>query len=122
MAKIERFEDLECWKESRILVKQIFTVCRDNKMDNDFDTKGQLRRAALSIMNNIAEGFGRFSNKQFIQFLGYSEGSATETKSMFYVLNDMEYVERKKIKEMHNQVDKTRKLTLGLLKYLRTRE
>ncbi len=122
MAKIERFEDLECWKEARILVKQVFTVLRDNKMDNDFDTKSQLRRATLSIMNNIAEGFGRYSNKQFLLFLNYSEGSATETKSMLYVLEDMEYVEKEKIKKMHNQVDKTRKLTLGLLKYLRTRK
>jgi len=90
-------------------------------MDNDNDTKSQLRRATLSIMNNIAEGFGRISNKEFIRFLGFSEASAAEVKSILYVLEDMEYVEKEKIKEYHNQVDKTRKLVLGLIRYLRTK-
>ena len=118
MAKIEKFEDLDCWKESRILVKNIYSNLNQNNII-DYDTKSQLRRATLSIMNNIAEGFGRYSNKEFIRFLEYSSSSAAEVKSMIYVLEDLNYSDAKYLKEIHNQIDKTRKLVLGLIRYLK---
>ena len=69
MAKVERFEDLVCWQEARKLVKEIYLISEEGKLSRDFDTKSQLKRAALSSMNNIAEGFGKFSNREFIHFL-----------------------------------------------------
>ena len=121
MAKIEKFEDLDCWKESRILVKNIYSNLNQNNLI-DYDTKSQLRRATLSIMNNIAEGFGRYSNKEFIRFSEYSSSSAAEVKSMIYVLEDLNYSDSEYLKEIHDQIDKTRKLVLGLIRYLKNRK
>ena len=73
-------------------------------------------------MNNIAEGFGRYSNKEFIRFLEYSSSSAAEVKSMIYVLEDLNYSDAEYLKEIHNQIDKTRKLVLGLIRYLKNRK
>jgi four helix bundle protein len=86
MAKVERFEDLKCWQDARVLVKEIYLLSERGRLAKDFDTRRQLRRAALSVMNNIAEGFGRFSNKEFIRFLDMSNNSAAEVKSILYVL------------------------------------
>lgn len=121
MAKIERFEELDCWKEARVLVKLIYQECDRGKLARDFDTKSQLKRAALSIMNNIAEGFARKSNKEFIRFLDFSNASAAEVKSMLYILEDVNYLEARIIEDYHNRVDTTRKLILGLIRYLRTK-
>jgi four helix bundle protein len=68
MPKVERFEELNCWKAARILVKEVYMTCDTGVLSKDFDTRSQLKRASLSIMNNIAEGFGRFSNREFIRF------------------------------------------------------
>ena len=116
MSKITRFEELECWKASRVLVKSIFRKSESFKRDQA--TCIQLRRAAISIMNNIAEGFGRFSNKDFVRFLQYSSSSANEVKSMLYLLEDIKYLSLDDLKQLHAQVDKVRNLTLGLIRYL----
>ncbi|WP_420580867.1 four helix bundle protein [Reichenbachiella sp.] len=121
MAKIEKFEDLECWKEARILVKQVFLEVQDNNKV-DWDTKSQVRRATLSIMNNIAEGFGRYSDKEFIRFLEYSSSSAAEVRSMLYVFEDLNFTDLEKLKTIQVQLNKTRKLTLGLIRYLKNKK
>ena len=69
MSKITRFEDLKCWMAARKLVKEVYGVSETGKLVKDFDTKSQFKRAVLSTMNNIAEGFGKFSNKEFIRYL-----------------------------------------------------
>ena len=121
MAKIEKFEDLECWKEARILVKQVFLEVQDNNKV-DWDTKSQVRRATLSIMNNIAEGFGRYSDKEFIRFLEYSSSSAAEVRSMLYVFEDLNFTDLEKLKTIQVQLNKTRILTLGLIRYLKNKK
>jgi len=65
MAKVDKFEDLECWKSARQLVKMVYQFSETGKLAKDFSTKDQIRRASLSTMNNIAEGFGRHGNKEF---------------------------------------------------------
>jgi four helix bundle protein len=80
MAKVERFEELKCWQAARELVKLVHLVCDEGKLGKDFDTKSQIRRAALSVMNNIAEGFGRGSEKEFIRFLEIAQSPAMEVK------------------------------------------
>ena len=119
MNRINRFEDLDCWQEARKTVKMLFLESTKGPLSKDHDTKSQLRRAALSIMNNIAEGFARKSKKEFMRFLDYAEGSAAEVKSMLYVLEDIKYLDSDTLQEYHHQIDTTRKLTLGLLRYLR---
>ena len=104
MSKIERFEDLNCWKESRKLVKMVFLTCRREELKHDYDLVRQLKSASLSIMNNIAEGFGRKSDREFIRFLDFSEGSAQEVRSMTYVLIDLEYIDEKEFKILQAQV------------------
>ena len=121
MGKIENFEELNCWKKARELVKLIYLECDSGKLAKDFDTKSQFKRAALSIMNNIAEGFSRKSDKEFIRFLEYSESSAAEVKSMLYVLQDINYFSSDKASTYHNQVTEVRKLILGLIRYLRSK-
>ncbi|MDN5203157.1 four helix bundle protein [Fulvivirgaceae bacterium BMA10] len=118
MGKIERFEDLECWKSARELVKTIFVLSDTGKLNQDFETSRQLRRASLSIMNNIAEGFGRLSNKDFRRFLDIAVGSAFEVKSIIYVLEDLKYISNEEIQELHNKVNKTINQTIGLIRYL----
>jgi four helix bundle protein len=90
---IQRFEDLVVWKESRTLCTEIYSIFRDSK---DYSFKDQIQRAAVSIMNNIAEGFDRSritkDNKQFISFLNIANGSCGEVKSMLYLAQDLEYL------------------------------
>lgn len=119
MAKIERFEDLECWKAARELVNFVYEVSETGKLKRDFDTKSQFRRATLSVMNNIAEGFTRFSPKEFMRFLDIARSSAGEVKSMIYILDDQNYISKDDIQLLHEKTDKASKLTLGMLRYLR---
>ncbi|RAW01412.1 four helix bundle protein [Pseudochryseolinea flava] len=91
------------------------------KLKTDFDTRSQIKRAALSTMNNIAEGFGRYSAKDFIRFLDTSQSSAQEVSSILYVLEDLQYVSGKRIETARSIVEETKSLTLGLIKYLRTK-
>ena len=90
--KVNSFEDLQVWKDSRILVKSIYQITSDGKFSKDFGLREQIQRASVSIMNNIAEGFERNNNKEYIKFLGYSKGSAGEVRSMLYVATDLGYI------------------------------
>jgi four helix bundle protein len=122
MAKIEKFEDLVCWQKSRELVKAVYIMSMKGKLKTDFELRAQLRRAALSTMNNIAEGFSRFSKKEFIRFLDFSASSAGEVKSMLYVLEDLEYVTEEELSKVRLLTEETRNITLALLKYLVNRK
>ena len=122
MSKIEKFEDLECWRQSRILVNYIFPLSNRTTFSKDFDLKSQMRRSALSIMNNIAEGFDRNSNAEFIYFLNISCGSCGEIRSMSYVLLDNKYINQDEFKELQDKILNTNKLVKGLIKYLRRRK
>ena len=86
--KIEKFEDIESWKEARLLVRDVYkqlAVCKD------LGFKDQMQRAAISIMSNIAEGFDRASNREFVQFLVIARGSVSEVKSQAYAGLDIGY-------------------------------
>ncbi len=118
MSKITSFEDLDCWKASRELVKDIFLLSKKGELNRDFDTKSQLRRAALSVMNNIAEGFGRYSRNDFRRFLEISKGSLFEVKSILYVLEDIEYFEKGDLIPFHEKVNIIEKILKGLINKL----
>ena len=101
--KVNSFEDLQVWKDSRILVKSIYQLTSDGKFSKDFGLREQIQRASVSIMNNIAEGFERNNNKEYIKFLGYSKGSAGEVRSMLYVATDLGYISQDSY-NMHYQM------------------
>lgn len=90
--QIKQFEDLKVWKTSRVFVKECYQLAAKPKIKNDFGFKDQFQRAAVSIMNNIAEGFERKSNKESIRFLILSKGSAEEVRSLLYVALDLKYI------------------------------
>jgi four helix bundle protein len=121
MSKVTRFEDLKCWQLSRELVRIVFTACDDGKLAKDFDTKSQIRRAALSVMNNIAEGFGRYSNREFVRFLDFAQSSSIEVKSITYALEDMSYLSQDTIILIREKCEETKNSILAFIKYLRAK-
>lgn len=121
MSKIDRFEDLDCWKKSRELVNLIFDICENQIKNKDFSTQDQIKRAALSTMNNIAEGFGRYSNKEFIRFLEYSASSSMEIRSMLYILSDRKYIDENEFEKCYKLTNDLTNTTLGLIRYLKTK-
>ena len=92
MAKIKKFEDIESWKRARKLTKDVYTVTAQDKFQRDFGLKDQIRRAAVSILSNIAEGFERGGDKEFLQFLAIAKGSSGEVRAQLYVALDLEYI------------------------------
>ncbi len=117
--KIARFEDLLCWQEARMLVNMVYGAIRNTSdFQKDFRLSGQITAAAVSSMSNIAEGFSRRSNKEFIQYLFISKSSATEVQSEAYVALDQKYVSQEVFEEIYNQAEKVSKLTSGFITYL----
>ncbi len=121
MSKVDRFEDLDCWKKSRELVNVIFDIWENQMKNKYFSTQDQIKRAAISTMNNIAEGFGRYSNKEFIRFLEYSAASSMEVRSMLYVLIDRKYIDEIAFEKCYQLVIDHTNITLGLIRYLKTK-
>ena len=121
MAKVESFEELDCWKSAKELTIQIYKICDDTKFKNEFFAKDQLKRAALSSMNNIAEGFGRFSNKEFIRFLNISTASLDEVHSMVLLYFELGFISEPDKSKAIETLKKSKHQTLGFIKYLRTK-
>lgn len=92
---VKNFEELEIWKEARRLTQEIYQLTRDSRFSRDFGLSSQIQRAAISIMSNIAEGFERGGNPEFIQFLYVAKGSCGEVRSQVYVALDQKYIDQK---------------------------
>lgn len=92
MPTISRFEDLEIWKMAREQANEIFILNKDGEFAKDYSLKNQINAAAGSVMDNIAEGFERFSNKEFAQFLIIAKGSNGEVRSQLYRASDRKYI------------------------------
>ena len=90
--KVKTFEDLQVWKDARKFVKSIYELTSMKKFKKDYGLKDQIQRAAVSIMNNISEGFERNNNREYKNFLGYAKGSAGEVRSMLYIAFDLNYI------------------------------
>ena len=93
--EVKNFEDLEIWKDARLLTKAIYQMTKDTGFAKDFALRDQIRRASMSVMSNIAEGFERGGNQEFIQFLYVAKASCGEVRSQLYVALDQAYVAQK---------------------------
>ena len=118
--KITRFEDLECWKEARQLTRLVYEAAgQSSQWQKDLRLCGQIQGASVSAMANIAEGFVRHSDKEFVQFLFVAMASAAEVQSHLYVAVDQGYLAPEKFDSMYVQAEKTGRTISGLIKYLR---
>ena len=93
MATFSRLEDIQVWQKARQLTKQIYKATENGRFSQDYGLRTQIQRASISIMANIAEGFGRRSDKEFANFLNMAHGSATEVQSHLYVALDLIYID-----------------------------
>jgi len=118
MSKIDEFEDIEAWKEARILARMAYEICRSGELAKDFSLRDQIRRSAISIGSNIAEGFGRGTNQEFIRFLRIAIGSAYEFRSQTYSLLDAGYLDSQTFDQLLNQSTKVANLIGEFLRYL----
>ena len=98
----KKFEEIDAWKRGRKLVTSVYAVTGEGLFANDFGLREQIRRAAVSICSNIAEGFGRRGNKEFIKFLWIAKGSAAEVQSQLYHARDLKYIQHDKAKELYD--------------------
>lgn len=106
MAAIKRFEDLEIWQIARELCRFVFMLSSKGEFSKDLSLKNQTRSSSGSSMDNIAEGFGRGGKIEFIQFLSFSNGSASEVKSQLYRALDFKYISEEEFKTGYEFADK----------------
>ena len=119
MTKIGRFEDIEAWKRARELVNSIYQVTSEGSFAKDYSLKDQIRRASISVMSNIAEGYSRQTDREFIHFLHVAKGSASEVQSQLYVGLDLKYISQSTFEELYGLSDETIKLVSGFVRYLK---
>lgn len=120
MPAINSFEELDVWKNSHELAKRIFILCEKNpKLSKDFSMKDQIKRAVLSISNNISEGFEYSNNNQFIRFLSIAKGSCGEVRNCLFFLIKVEYAKQEEIDELILLTKKISGQIGNLIKYLK---
>ncbi len=98
MSTVKQFEDLICWQKARELTRFIYDITKYRNFDMDKGLQDQIRRAAVSVMSNIAEGFDRGTRQEFINYLFIAKGSCGEVKSQLYIVNDIGYIDISKFR------------------------
>ena len=119
MAGIKSFEDIESWKQARLFNFLIYKTTNSPKFNGDLDLKRQIRRASVSISSNIAEGFKRNTDKEFIHFLYIAKASAGEVRSQLYLSYDLNYINEMDFNELKVMIIEISKTISGLIKYLK---
>jgi len=119
MAKVENFEDLEVWKLARKLTGKVYALSRSGAFSKDYGFRDQICRASVSIVSNIAEGFERRSNHQFMQFLDIANGSAGEVRAQLYIALDLGYITQKEFQETVKDITSIGKMLTSLIRHLR---
>lgn len=122
MATIEHFEDIMAWQKARALDKSVFSMVMESKIAKDFALKNQMLRSSGSIMDNIAEGFERSGNREFIHFLTIAKGSCGELRSQFYRAFDRGYISSTSFDTFKNSCAEVSKIINGLITYLNKSE
>ncbi|HEY6246226.1 MAG TPA: four helix bundle protein [Pyrinomonadaceae bacterium] len=122
MAKVKKFEEIQSWKKARSLTKEIYSTTLIGSFAKDFGLKDQIRRSAVSILSNIAEGFERGGDKEFLQFLAIAKGSAGELRAQLYVAFDQQYLSQKQFESLSQEAMEISQLISGFMRYLRQSE
>ena len=117
--KIKKFEDIESWKRARRLTNEIYQTTSAGEFARDFGLKDQIRRASVSILSNIAEGFERGGDKEFSQFLAIAKGSCGEVRAQLYVALDQRYCSQEVFDRLSENAIEVGQLISGFLKYLK---
>ena len=118
---IKHFEDLEAWKFSRRLTNEVYSLTRMERFCRDFSLVDQIKRASISVMTNVAEGFERGSNKDFARFLFIARGSAGEVRSLLYIALDQGYITEEEFNTTKNLCLQNSRIIWGLIKSLRNK-
>jgi len=120
--KINKFEDLDIWKESINLTKEIYHITSEGQFNKDFSFKDQIRRAIISISSNIAEGFERNNNNELIRFLIISKGSIGEARSQFFIALEIGYISQEKFNDLNKKLKNLSKKIGGFINYLKQKK
>jgi four helix bundle protein len=118
MGTITRFEDIISWQKARVFCQQVFIICTTTPLERDYKLRDQINGSSGSVMDNIAEGFGRGGNSEFVQFLEVSYASACESQSQLYRACDRNYITQQRFKELYEMVEEIKRLLLGFIEYL----
>ena len=119
MATIKSFENIEAWKKAREATKRIYLLTNSGEFSRDFGLKNQIRRSSASIMSNIAEGFEREGNKEFINFLSIAKGSCAEARSQLYIALDNGFITEDEFEGTNGSFIQVGKMIGGLMNYLK---
>lgn len=117
--KITKFEEIKSWQEAKILVGFIYKASRENRFRVDYALAEQIRRAGISVMANIAEGFDCSSNIEFAKFLSYSQRSCSEIQSHLYIALEQKYIDDAQFEEMYQKCSQVKNLIGGFIKYIK---
>lgn len=114
--KIERFEEIIAWQKAKVMCVDVYKLFENSK---DFSFKDQIQRASVSVMNNIAEGFERKSNKEFVYFLYVAKGSCGEVRSMLILAKELSKLNPIDAEKLFNQAEEISKMIAGLIRSLK---
>jgi four helix bundle protein len=120
MPTITRFEEIEAWQTARELTKLIYSLTDETKFSRDFGLKDQIRRASVSTMSNISEGFESQAQAQFIRYLGLAKASAGEVRSQLYVSRDLDYITQEQFSRAFVMAEKASRQIARFISYLET--
>jgi four helix bundle protein len=120
MSTINRFEDIEAWQTARELTKTVYQLTASGALAGDSSLQDQMRRAAVSIMSNIAEGFESRTNALFVELLGRAKGSSGELRAQFYIAHDAGYISPAQLQSFRDQCEKCSSQISRLLTYLKS--
>lgn len=118
MALVRRFEEVKAWQEARELTRLIYELTSDGQFRRDLALIDQTRRATVSVMNNIVEGFESSSRREFVRFRSYAKRSASEVQCCLYVALDQTYCTSEQFQQAHTQADRVKLLITGFIGYL----
>lgn len=120
MSTITRFEDIEAWKTARERIRIVYSLTEQGQFSKDFDLKNHIRRASVSVMSNIAEGFESRTQAQFLEYLGRSKASAGEVRCQLNIALDLKYLSQEKFKSVFDLADKASRQFARFMDYLET--
>ena len=119
MATIRRFEEIRAWQTARDLTRRVYGISNQGAFARDFGLRNQIRRAAVSVMSNIAEGFESDTQAQFIRFLGHAKASAGEVRAQLYVAVDVGHIDQGQFRVLFDLAEKASRQLSGFISYLK---